>query len=204
MGLILSAQHLKWQLFTTHLGVSFPSKWSDHTLPSISISSSFLFFTIPISFPSYDHVFLFSLFWFLCYLSFHLCSLIFTPHLILCFSLCPLEVNLHTYLTTWLSLCPMGIFFGFLTIIVNPKNINKRVTHKMCNPKIKSHQVAFYHLVFLKVHSCPLVDVYIGKELTTLSYPSSIFLFHFHLHPFSFVKFHFLHLFYNLVEIPPF
>jgi len=32
---------------------------------------------------------------------------------ILCFSLCPLEVNLHTYLTTWLSSCPIGIFFGF-------------------------------------------------------------------------------------------
>jgi len=31
----------------------------------------------------------------------------------LCFSLCHYEVNIHTYLTTWLSLCPVGIFLGF-------------------------------------------------------------------------------------------
>ena len=33
--------------------------------------------------------------------------------LFLWFSLCPSEVNLHTYLTTWLSSCPVGIFVGF-------------------------------------------------------------------------------------------
>ena len=32
------------------------------------------------------------------------------------FSIFSLEVNIHTYLTTWLSSRPMGIFFGFLTI----------------------------------------------------------------------------------------
>ena len=33
--------------------------------------------------------------------------------LFLCFSLCPSEVNLHTYLTTWLSSFPVRIFIGF-------------------------------------------------------------------------------------------
>ena len=37
-------------------------------------------------------------------------------HHIIVFYFCPLEVNLHTYLTTWLSSCSVGIFFGFLTI----------------------------------------------------------------------------------------
>ena len=57
-------------------------------------------------------------FWFLYCFPFHLCSLILTPsphhhHLILCFSLYPLELNIHTNLTTWLSSCPVRIFFGF-------------------------------------------------------------------------------------------
>ena len=47
------------------------------------------------------------------------------PHTIIVFSLCPLEVYLHTYLTTWLSSCPVKIFLGFLTIIVNQKIITK-------------------------------------------------------------------------------
>jgi len=34
---------------------------------------------------------------------------------ILVFTFYPLELHLHTYLTTWLSLCPVGILFGFLT-----------------------------------------------------------------------------------------
>jgi len=42
------------------------------------------------------------------YFSMHHC------HLIIVFSLCPSEVNLHTYLTTWLSSFPVGIFLGFL------------------------------------------------------------------------------------------
>ena len=36
-----------------------------------------------------------------------------------------LEVHIHTYLTTWLSLCPMSIFFGSLTIIVNLKKLKQ-------------------------------------------------------------------------------
>jgi len=60
---------------------------------------------------------------------------------ILCFSLCPLEVNLHTYLTTWLSLYPVGIFFGLSPYLLISKSLYKRVTHKICNLKINSHQV---------------------------------------------------------------
>jgi len=87
-----------------------------------------LFFSSPctISIPSYEFVFFCFPFRFLYCFPFHLCYLILAPHHhhhhpILCFSLCPLEVNLHTYLTTWLSSCPVGIFFGFLTIIDNSK-----------------------------------------------------------------------------------
>ena len=58
-----------------------------------------------------------------------LCSFIFRKHHhlhhILCFFLLPLEVNLHTYLTTWLSSCPMGIFSRSHTLIVKIQIINK-------------------------------------------------------------------------------
>ena len=47
-------------------------------------------------------------------------------HHIIVFSLCPLLENLHTYLTTWLSSCPMVIFFRFVTIFcLKLKFINK-------------------------------------------------------------------------------
>ena len=53
----------------------------------------------------------------------------FTPCIIitlfLCFSLCPFEVHIHTYLTTWLSLCPVRIFLGFSPSIANLIIINK-------------------------------------------------------------------------------
>ena len=62
-------------------------------------------------------------------------------HLIFCFSLCPLEVNIHNYLTIWLSSCPVGIFFGFITIIVNLKTHKQRLTYKMCNPKFNVHHI---------------------------------------------------------------
>jgi len=48
-----------------------------------------------------------------------------TITLFLCFSLYPFEVNLHTYLTTWLSSCLVGIFLGFSPQIANLKIINK-------------------------------------------------------------------------------
>jgi len=47
-------------------------------------------------------------------------------HHIIVFFLCPLEENLHTYLSTWLSSCPVAIFYGFLIIFyLNQKIINK-------------------------------------------------------------------------------
>ena len=101
--------------FTTHLGVPHFSKWHDNPFSSISFlhlfTFSFLFFT-PLSIPFYSFL-LFTIWSSIIFVSF--CSSI--SHLIitlyLCFSFCPLEVNLNTYLTTWLSLYPVGIFFGF-------------------------------------------------------------------------------------------
>ena len=46
-------------------------------------------------------------------------------HLIMWFSFLPLEVNLHTYLTTWLSSCPVGIFPRSYHIFVKIQTISK-------------------------------------------------------------------------------
>ena len=134
--------HSSWKL------PSFQVAWS--IFHSISFLSSFSFSFFYYAFYNFISICLFVLHFFIrsssCFLPSYV-ILIFTPHhchhLILWFSLCPLEVNFHTYLTTWLSSCLVGIFFGFLTIIVNPKFINKRVTHKMCNLKINSYHVVF-------------------------------------------------------------
>ena len=113
-----------------HSSRSIPSsKWRDHISPSISfLLSLHLFFSSPcaIFIPFYDLVFFFFSFLISILFSFHLCSLNFAPrHLILCFSLCSLEENLHTYLTTWLSSCPMTIFIeSHLTLLKNQKLIN--------------------------------------------------------------------------------
>ena len=92
-----------------------------HKLPL----SLHLFLPYAISISSYIIVFFFFLFDFsillLSIICFNFAALHHHHHIIM-FSLCPLEVNLHTYLTTWLSSCPVRIFFGFLTIIVNLKN----------------------------------------------------------------------------------
>jgi len=86
--------------------------------PKLSyLFSIFLFFIAPSSF-------ILRLVIFFCYSIYIFIYLVpyfnFAPHHhlhhIIVFYLCPLEVNLHTYLTTWLSSCPVGIFFGFLTI----------------------------------------------------------------------------------------
>jgi len=62
------------------------------------------------------------------------------------FSLCPLEVNLHTYLTTWLSLCPVGIFFGFFTILwLKSKTKNKVQTIKCAI--LKSTHIKMYNII---------------------------------------------------------
>ena len=64
-------------------------------------------------------------------------------HHILCFSFFSLEVNLHTYLTTWLCSCPVGIFFGSHIIIAKIQKIINKCHHKMCNSKINSHHSWF-------------------------------------------------------------
>ena len=86
--------------------------------PSSSISFLYLFissFLAPFPFILYSCVLLF-LFGFSILLLSSICFN-FVPlhhhHHIIVFSLFPLEVNLHTYLTTWLSSCLVGIFFGF-------------------------------------------------------------------------------------------
>ena len=106
--------------FTTHLGVP-PSPSGMTSLLFHKLSSSlppFIFlFMSSISIPLYDSIFVFQ-FWLLLVIL-HLIFFAFLPFIfiiiitILCFSLCPLKANLHTYLTTWLSSCLVGILFGF-------------------------------------------------------------------------------------------
>jgi len=129
LGLIFSARHLKWRLFTTHLGVSTPSKWRDSLFHKhLLISSPFLFFfPFPYAIIPYFCSFMFGFLHHLVLL-FHVlyfCTFIIII-IIFVFSFFPLEVNLHTHLTTWLSSCQVGIFFGFLTIIANPKTSKQK------------------------------------------------------------------------------
>ena len=49
-----------------------------------------------------------------------------------CFSFCSLEVNLHTYLTTWLSSCLVGIFFGFSHCIAKKSTIINKSNQLKC------------------------------------------------------------------------
>jgi len=128
----------EWQLFTTYLGVSSPSKWCDHTFIILSLSFlSYFYFSIPLC--SYVDLFLFD-FHFLSspYMLFNFAPIHHQHHIIV-FSLGPLEVNLHTYLTTWLttylttrlSKCLVRIFFGFFTIFyLEIKNHKQSETHK--------------------------------------------------------------------------
>ena len=52
----------------------------------------------------------------------------------------PLEVNLHTYLTTWLSSCPVGIFPRSHLIFAKIQIINK-VSPLKWKSKINSHHI---------------------------------------------------------------
>ena len=56
-------------------------------------------------------------------------------HYILCFFLLPLEVNFHTYLTTWLSSCLVGIFPRSHLTISKIQIINKVSPLKWTNLK---------------------------------------------------------------------
>jgi len=119
--------HLEWfessqvATFNTYLGGKPHSKWRDpfsiHHI-SICFLRLFHFFHYSnLSLCSYVLIFFHCQFGFYHDFMFPLMFIKFLPfiinHEILVFFLCPLEVNLHTYLTTWLSLCPVGIFFGF-------------------------------------------------------------------------------------------
>ena len=122
---VATLHHSSWSL--PPLQVAWPQ--------ASSISFLYLFissFLAPFPFLLYSCVLLF-LFDFSILLLSIICfnfALLHHHHHIIVFSLWPLEVNLHTYLTTWLSSCPVGIFYSFLTIIINPKIINKSETHK--------------------------------------------------------------------------
>ena len=132
LGLILSAMHFKWSFCTTYLRASHPPSGvtPSSILHKLALSLhlfafySFWFFLAPFPFV---FKFLFIFFSFGLSILYILNSVpLHHLHLIIVFSLCPLEVNLHTYLTSWLSSCLVEIFFGFLTIIVNLKNLNQK------------------------------------------------------------------------------
>ena len=109
------------QVINTYLGVKPPSKWRDpplfHHISFSFLSPLPLFPLFHLSLCSYVLVFILCQFSVYCVLVFPSMLFYILPfiinHHILIFFLCPLEVNLHTYLTTWLSSCPVGIFFGF-------------------------------------------------------------------------------------------
>ena len=121
LGLILSVVHLKWRLFTTHLGVFHLTKW--HVLPIIihkhllPLHLSLSSLTPLSSFMLFDSHFTFShhLIISILFCSQVSCLIIITYNFDFLF--CPLEENFHTYLTTWLSLCSVTIFFELITII---------------------------------------------------------------------------------------
>ena len=59
----------------------------------------------------------------------------------------PLEVNLHTYLTTWLNSCPVGIFPRFHHFIVKISILSK-VSHLKWNHLNSTHHVVFWAFFF--------------------------------------------------------
>ena len=118
---VAAIHHSSWSL--PPLQVAWP--------PSLSIKFLYLFistFLAPFPFLLYSCVLLF-LFGFYILLLSIICfnsAPLHNHHHIIVFSLCPIKVNLHTYLTSWLSLCPVRIFFGFITIFcLKIKTINK-------------------------------------------------------------------------------
>ena len=133
-------EHLKWQLFL-HLTWSFPpSKWRDHPL---HFSISFLHL---ISFPSCHHG-IYHSFLCSCLCLYHL--IIFIHHLLpVLFNSRLIHHNYHilvffllssrsepSHLTTWLSSCPVRIFFGSHLALLKIKNHKQEQPIKMCNLK---------------------------------------------------------------------
>ena len=144
IGSYLGCLCTMWWLFTNYLGVSSPSKWCDSLFhKDLLISSPFCFSFIFLTpfFHTFSHLCL-AFFNIICFFS---CPLY--PHLHhhnhhICVFFFPLKVNIHTYLTTWLSSCLVEIFFGFLTIFcLKQKNHKQNATHKMCNLKTNLHHM---------------------------------------------------------------
>ena len=155
--------HFKWRLFILEsptLQVVWPS--------SSFISFLYLFispFLAPFPFLLYSCVLLF-LFGFSILLLSIICfnsAPLHHHHHIIVFCFYPLEVNFHTYLTTWLNSCPVGIFFEFLTIfcLKIKKTINKVQPIKCAI--LKSTHIN-------KRVQCFIVFNYLWKLLTSLFY----------------------------------
>jgi len=102
-------------------------------LPSGVIHLHLSLFFLPLHFPYFHFNFLIcsSFFYlvilllpsFLCYFYYRTSS----SSSYIVFFLCPLEVIIRTYLTTWLSLCTVRIFFRFLTIFCLKQNLINKV-----------------------------------------------------------------------------
>ena len=115
--LILEKPHSKWrvQLFSITISI-LPLSFLSFPYATYYLCFLYLFCLIfSIRFPSCYHV-SFPVF----YIPHHTS---FSPYNV--FFLLPLEVNLHTYLTTWLSSCPVGIFPRSHHIIVKISIISK-------------------------------------------------------------------------------
>ena len=155
----------------THLGEPPHSKWRVHAISIFISFLSFIFSFISITpcfvgfmFLSFFH-FLFGHLHFNCFL---LCSFIFrkasssSPYLVLSFL--PLEVNLQTYLTTWLSSCSVGIFPRSHPIIAKTQIINKVSPLKWKN--LKSTHTRISTELPLSINVFMMVNLSISTDIT--------------------------------------
>jgi len=101
--LILEKSHSKWRVQLSSIPISILSFISCSISPLLNFSLCLCSYFPPFSIRSLSSY----------YVSFHALSI---PHHTSSspynafFLFFPLKVNLHTYLTTWLSSCPVGIF----------------------------------------------------------------------------------------------
>ena len=86
---------------------------------------------------------------------FQFCNCIsFSPYL--AFHLCLYEVHIHTYLTTWLSSCPMGIFLRCSPLIVKNHVLAGRLACRLTLTKITCPLLSALVRAFLRSkHSIP-------------------------------------------------
>jgi len=150
LGLILSALHFKWRLYTTHLGVSPPP--SGMTTPNFFISflHPFLFFlfTAPplILLLCYHAILLILVFTFYSSSSVHLFLqvVIIIILTIFVFLSLPFKSESSHLLNHLIKFDSSGnLLWVSHHILLKQKHINKVEPIKMCNPKINSHHVVF-------------------------------------------------------------